>query len=356
MFKKTNNKYIKQNMKSTSARAGTNLLPLCGAYLCFVMMGCGQEQNTEMTLLLEKKLKAGNPEIVPHIMDICSCQEMRKSQYACETRSKYWPGCNYSPPEKGKSTGRCDKKEDGENELYSTFDSCMGLLDQMITLNATELWPPEYDEIRCCLGNQILKEKEQCVRYHCAEKLLLHMPYICQTNFFRTKDTLCRLAPEDSILKECHAVKCEIPLLKYDSEDMFNLLAAASISTFVCAISAAVYTKRKRQRTLEWAKLEGRVMGGDTVSGDGGEDHLLGVLAQKERRARTWYYVSKQGKVVGPLTEEDMRLRKVAGLFDQDLMVRVNDSDWKTLSNFYPNPELEAFEAKTRPIILNVKK
>jgi len=249
-----------------------------------------------------------------------------------------WPQCKFEG-DKCNSVG-----SDDDNQLYQKVEECVTTMTTLEALVANKIGETVYDDLRCCLANRDPEKREACARFVCMERYLLQMPFICQTEFFLEKDTQCRLGPKLSVLRDCHRDQCSISLLKFESKYMFYLLIAAAISTCLCAFLAVAYIKRKKRRMLEWAILEDRVMGGE-----GGKDDLLDMLAQKERRARVWYYVSKQGKVVGPLKEEDMRLRKVAGLFDDDLMVRCNNSDWKTLAKLYANPELEAFEAKTRP-------
>lgn len=291
---------------------------------------------------------------VREIRDICSCGRLTTNvsnankEYRCLDRGAMvvggdhlWPQCKFQDDECS-SVG-----SDDDNPLYQKVEECVATMTTLQTLVANKIGDAVYDDLRCCLANQDPEKREACARFVCMERYLLQMPFICQTEFFLEKDTQCRLGPKLSVLRDCHRDQCSISLLKFESKYMFYLLIAAAISTCLCAFLAVAYIKRKKRRMLEWAILEDRVMGG--MGGEGGKDDLLDMLAQKERRARVWYYVSKQGKVVGPLKEEDMRLRKVAGLFDDDLMVRCNNSDWKTLAKLYANPELEAFEAKTRP-------
>eukprot|EP00397_Hematodinium_sp_SG-2012_P034084 GEMP01036509.1.p2 GENE.GEMP01036509.1~~GEMP01036509.1.p2 ORF type:complete len:171 (+),score=37.09 GEMP01036509.1:936-1448(+) len=76
------------------------------------------------------------------------------------------------------------------------------------------------------------------------------------------------------------------------------------------------------------------------------------MLAKRTRNERRWFYYSKHDKIIGPLREEDMRLRKTALLFDmKKTLMRVNYSNWRVLVDFYNDPEKEAFEPWTRPMI-----
>lgn len=284
------------------------------------------------------------------IRDFCSCTMLVESfprkehEYRCLQTSevnKLWPKdtCTYTEHPSVCTPGP-------EPPLYREFATCVGQIDELQRQQASLIGDPQYDNLRCCLGGQTDATRRSCAQYQCLDQMLLSLPFACQTAFFVKKDSECRMNSTSSNLTDCHAENCSVALLRFDSITMYGLLIAAAVSTFLCAILGFEYIKRKRQRMLEWAKLEGRVLGGE-----GGEDDLMDILAQKERRERVWYYLSKQGKVIGPLQEEAMRLRKVAGLFDDGLMVRCNDSEWRSLSKFYANPEVEAFEAKTRPML-----
>eukprot|EP00397_Hematodinium_sp_SG-2012_P037820 GEMP01041053.1.p1 GENE.GEMP01041053.1~~GEMP01041053.1.p1 ORF type:complete len:308 (+),score=43.06 GEMP01041053.1:390-1313(+) len=212
------------------------------------------------------------------------------------------------------------------------------------------------DNFKLCALTEDCSVRRNCYRFMCNKRQSRRLPVSCQTKFLIVQDTQCSADVDDSILRFTHEVICKDGVLYFGYSGIIIVLLVSGIATVLCVVVGQIYIRFASRQAQQYAVLEKIIFTRQQDQLQEEDPALEGLkkdmLAKRTRNERRWFYYSKHDKIIGPLREEDMRLRKTALLFDmKKTLMRVNYSNWRVLVDFYNDPEKEAFEPWTRPMI-----